>query len=77
VTEGAPRSGSVTPGATAEFTIGTTIDAYGRLTVLAARASYASDSCTAAEAADAELLGDLVRAGLTRPTGRRRVSLGS
>jgi hypothetical protein len=49
-----------------------TIDAYGKLSTLAARASYASDPCTSAEAADAELLGDLVRAGLARPAGRRR-----
>ena len=49
-----------------------TVDAYGRLAALAARASYASDPCTPEEAADAELLGAMVRSGLARPSGRRR-----
>jgi hypothetical protein len=64
-------------GATAEVTIDVSIDAYGRLSALAARASYASGPCTSDEAADAELLGDVVRAGLARPAGRRRVPVRS
>ncbi len=67
-----PTAGSPTP-PTAEPSIEATIDAYGKLAALAARASYASDPCTAEDAADAELLGDVVRSGLGRPAGRRRV----
>jgi hypothetical protein len=54
-----------------EVTIDASIDAYGRLTVLAVRASYASDPCTSRDADDAAVLGDLVRAGLSSPTRRR------
>ena len=64
-------------GGMAEVTIDVSIDAYGKLSALAARASYASDPCTSDEAADAELLGDVVRAGLARPAGRRRVAMRS
>jgi len=59
--------------AAAEPSIEATVHAYGKLAALAARASYASDPCTAEDAADAELLGDVVRSGLGRPAGRRRV----
>jgi len=71
-TTATPRSGArATPG-TAGTSIDDTVDAYERLAALAARASYASDPCTPEEAADAELLGALVRSGLARPSGRRR-----
>ncbi len=75
VTDSSP--GPDRSGAMAEASIEVSIDAYGKLSTLAARASYASDPCTSAEATDAELLGDLVRAGLSRPTGRRRVAVRS
>jgi hypothetical protein len=77
VTGGAPGPDGPRTGAVAEVTIDVSIDAYGKLSTLAARASYASDPCTSAEATDAELFGDLVRAGLSRPTGRRRVAVRS
>ena len=57
---------------TAETSIDATVDAYGRLAALAARASYASDPCTAEEAAAAEILGAVIRSGLGHTTGRRR-----
>ncbi|HXQ91266.1 MAG TPA: transglutaminase domain-containing protein [Acidimicrobiales bacterium] len=48
-----------------------TVDAYGKLAALAARASYGIDPCTPTDADDAEALGEIVRGGLTRPVGRR------
>jgi transglutaminase-like putative cysteine protease len=57
----------------AQITIDTGIDAYAALAELAARASYGSGRCTAADAADAEQLGAVVRAGLARSSGRRGV----
>ncbi len=72
VTPGAPTP--VTPGSpTPAPGIDATIDAYGRLAELAGRASYGSEPCTAGEAADAELLGAVVRSGLSGP-GARLVS---
>jgi len=50
-----------------------TVDAYGKLAALAARASYGPGPCTTGEADDAELLGEIVRRGLIGRTGRRRV----
>ncbi|MDR3649192.1 MAG: hypothetical protein P4L20_08885, partial [Acidimicrobiales bacterium] len=67
VTASSPAPPNVEP------SIEATVDAYGKLAALAARASYSSDPCTAEDAADAGLLGDVVRSGLGRPTGRRRV----
>jgi hypothetical protein len=57
----------------AQITIDTGIDAYAALAELAARASYGSGGCTAADAEDAEQLGAVVRAGLARSSGRRGV----
>jgi transglutaminase-like putative cysteine protease len=62
---------------TAGPTIETTIDAYDKLAALAARASYASDPCSAEEAAAAEALGVAVRSGLARPARRSRVPVPS
>ncbi len=60
-----------------EVTIEAGIDAYAALAELAARASYGSGRCTAADAADAEQLGGVVRAGLAVGAGRRGVLVGS
>ena len=69
----------VVPGSPTPVTpsIDATIDAYGRLADLAARASYGSEPCTAEEAADAELLGAVVRSGLSGPGARRGVLVSS
>jgi alkylhydroperoxidase family enzyme len=73
---GAPPTGATAvptmPGST-RVTIDAGIDAYAKLAALAARASYGSDPCSAADAADAELLGSLVRSGLARPGTRSGV----
>jgi len=50
--------------------MGSTVDSYGKLAELAARASYGSDPCSAEEAAAAETLAAAVRAGLARPPRR-------
>jgi hypothetical protein len=60
-----------------EVTVDAGIDAYAALAELAARASYGSGRCTAADAADAEELGGVVRAGLAGGGGRRGVLVGS
>jgi hypothetical protein len=75
VTPGQPTSGG-SPAArrtTTDASIDASIDAYGKLAALAARASYASGPCSAGEADDAEALAEVVRSGLTGPTGRRGV----
>jgi hypothetical protein len=73
VTTASPRSPTAPAARAAPPSIEATVDAYGKLAALAARASYASDPCTAEEAADAEVLGAVVRSGLGGPSGRPRV----
>ena len=81
VTVGPPDS-TVPPGAAGpsnrtEITIEATIEAYAQLAELAARASYGPEPSTPAEAVDAELLGAVVRSGLTGRSGHRRVLVSS
>lgn len=66
---GAPTTVPTMPGSN-QVSIDVGIDAYAKLAALAARASYGSDPCNAEDAADAEVLGDLVRSGLARPGSR-------
>ena len=47
-----------------EITIDAGIEAYATLAEMAARASYGAGLCSAEDAADAEKLGGVVRAGL-------------
>jgi MYXO-CTERM domain-containing protein len=56
-----------------DVTLEAGIDAYAALAELAARASYGSGRCTAADANHAEQLGAMVRAGLASSSGRRGV----
>ncbi|HVA04381.1 MAG TPA: transglutaminaseTgpA domain-containing protein [Acidimicrobiales bacterium] len=60
-----------------DVTIDAGIEAYATLAELADRASYGSGHCSAADAADAEKLGGVVRAGLAGAGGRRGVLVGS
>ncbi len=67
-----PPAPTTSPSPGPGSSIDVTVDAYGRLAALAARASYGSDPCTPEEAADARILGAVIRSGLSHPPGRRR-----
>ncbi len=60
-----------------DVTLDAGIDAYATLTELAARASYGSGHCSPADAAVAEQLGAVVRAGLAGAGSARGVLVGS